>query len=29
VNEQDVQFAIRKAGQFRQSLALGFGYTWN
>lgn len=29
VNEIDVNQAIRKTGQFRQTLALGFGYTWN
>jgi hypothetical protein len=29
VNETDVQGAIRKAGQFKQTLALGFGYTFN
>jgi len=29
VNETDVQGAIRKAGQFKQTLALGFGYTWD
>ena len=28
-NEADVQNAIRKAGQFKQTLALGFGYTFN
>lgn len=29
INEADVQRAIRKAGQFKQTLALGFGYTFN
>jgi hypothetical protein len=29
VNEADVHQAIRKAGQFKQTLALGFGYTFN
>jgi hypothetical protein len=29
LNEIDVFQAVRKAGQFRQSLALGFGYTFN
>lgn len=29
VNESDVQGAIRKGGQFKQTLALGFGYTFN
>jgi hypothetical protein len=29
VNEADVQQAIRKAGQFKQTLALGIGYTFN
>ncbi len=29
VNEADVFRAIRKAGQFKQTLALGFGYTFN
>ena len=29
VNETDVHGAIRKAGQFKQTLALGLGYTWN
>ncbi len=29
INEADVQNAIRKAGQFKQTLALGFGYTFN
>lgn len=29
VNEADVNKAIRKAGQFKQTLALGFGYTFN
>lgn len=28
-NEADVLNAIRKAGQFKQTLALGFGYTFN
>lgn len=29
VNEADVRQAIRRAGQFKQTLALGFGYTFN
>jgi len=29
VNEAAVHQAIRKAGQFKQTLALGFGYKWN
>jgi len=29
VNEEAVHQAIRKAGQFKQTLALGFGYKWN
>lgn len=29
VNEADVHQAIRKAGQFKQTMALGFGYTFN
>ena len=29
VNETDVHQAIRKKGQYKQSLALGFGYTFN
>ncbi len=29
INEADVQQAIRVAGQFKQTLALGFGYTFN
>ena len=29
VNEDDVHQAIRKGGQFKQTLALGFGYTFN
>lgn len=29
VNEADVHRAIRKSGQFKQTLALGFGYKWN
>ena len=29
VNETAVHQAIRKSGQFKQTLALGFGYKWN
>ncbi len=29
VNETDVRGAVRKAGQFKQTLALGIGYTFN
>ncbi|MEN8006889.1 MAG: DUF3078 domain-containing protein [Candidatus Krumholzibacteriota bacterium] len=29
VNEAAVRQAIRKSGQFKQTLALGFGYKWN
>jgi hypothetical protein len=29
INQESVEQAIRKSGQFKQSLALGFGYTWN
>ena len=29
VNEANVTQAIRKGGQFKQTLALGFGYTFN
>ena len=29
INEADVTQAIRLAGQFKQTLALGFGYTFN
>jgi len=29
VNEADVHRAIRTAGQFKQTMALGFGYTFN